>query len=84
MLLPSAHWVSSYSGSRFAEGHPTITSMDLSNNQIGDTAGAALLKLVKHNRAVSVLQLDGTKITPKLIQQIGGELATNRRSNVAV
>ncbi len=44
------------------QGHPGLTSLDLSHNNIADRGGLALTALLNSNRRITQLNLEGTPL----------------------
>lgn len=66
----------------FLSSHPTICSLDLSENSgISDGGGDAVLSLLQRNRRVEEVCLHRTRISPRLLKRIAAQTASNKRKN---
>ena len=58
--------------------HPTLTSINLSNNPLHLSCCKALLHLLQRNANITELQLEGTEIVPAMKERIAREVEANR------
>eukprot|EP01028_Stygiella_incarcerata_P011338 TRINITY_DN6360_c0_g1_i1.p1 TRINITY_DN6360_c0_g1~~TRINITY_DN6360_c0_g1_i1.p1 ORF type:complete len:217 (+),score=86.11 TRINITY_DN6360_c0_g1_i1:142-792(+) len=59
--------------------HPSLTSIDLSGNQISATGGKALLELLQTNRSIKELDFTKNRIDVQIRLKLTSELETSRR-----
>jgi hypothetical protein len=60
--------------------HPTLIKLDLSNNPLTISGGAALIELTKNNPVLEEIVLDNTDIKGAMKTAIQAQLARNKRS----
>eukprot|EP00997_Jenningsia_sp_PLL12_P006015 NODE_2560_length_902_cov_81.922626_g2104_i0.p1 GENE.NODE_2560_length_902_cov_81.922626_g2104_i0~~NODE_2560_length_902_cov_81.922626_g2104_i0.p1 ORF type:complete len:196 (+),score=70.97 NODE_2560_length_902_cov_81.922626_g2104_i0:187-774(+) len=61
--------------------HPTITSVDLSNNPITQLAGRQILGLLQENHNIIELNMAETYVQESMIAKINAQLERNQRPN---
>ena len=62
----------------FAAQHPSLTSLDFSDNPITLSAGKALLQLANLNPRIRAITLDGTNIRPMVARSIANQCQKNK------
>nr|CCC93160.1 unnamed protein product [Trypanosoma congolense IL3000] len=58
--------------------HPTITKLDLSNNDISLVAGLAILSLLQHNPHIVQVNLEGTQMPEGILKKITRTIEKNK------
>eukprot|EP01012_Entosiphon_sulcatum_P023562 TRINITY_DN2863_c0_g1_i3.p1 TRINITY_DN2863_c0_g1~~TRINITY_DN2863_c0_g1_i3.p1 ORF type:complete len:218 (-),score=43.99 TRINITY_DN2863_c0_g1_i3:79-732(-) len=60
------------------KNHPSVTSVDLSNNPISQLAARHLLALIQTNHLIIDMKLDGTFVKPTFMTKIDAQLGRNK------